>query len=69
MKNFAAPLIGLGVIPTTRGPLDALTVARAPKDQRTNVFKQVTFNPQSAWDRSGIAEMYATGGKTPGMLN
>ena len=67
MKNMAAPLVGLGIIPTTRGPLDALTIARAPKDQRVNVLKQVGLNPETAWDRSMLGEMY--GSRTPGMIN
>lgn len=68
MKNMAAPLIGMGLIPTSRGPLDALTVSRAPKNQRMNVFKQVV-NPMTAMDRSKIATMYAEGGRVPGTLN
>lgn len=68
MKKLGIPLVATGVIPTTRGPLDALTIARAPKDQRTNVLKAVALNPQTAMDRqSTLASMY--GNRTPGMLN
>lgn len=59
MKNLAAPLIGLGVIPTTRGPLDAITVARAKPENRAKVAMNVAFNPETAMDRSGLQKFYS----------
>lgn len=67
-KNASIPLIATGILPTSRGPLDAVTVARAPKENRNQVAMQLAFNPKTAIDRqSTLAKWY--GSRTPGMVN
>ena len=52
----------MGIIPTTRGPLDAITVMNAPAKNRGAIASELSLNPQTAWDReSTLRRWYGSG--------